>query len=57
MLLFLKFTAFVLSLMNIICDVEAYFDNEDWIKDSLPSTIFGKDMLLFILAVILFLQR
>lgn len=55
MLLFLKFTAFVLSLMNIICDVEAYLDNEDWIKDSLPSTIFGKDMLLFIFAVILFL--
>lgn len=57
MLLFLKFTASVLSLMNIIGDVVAYFDNEDWIKDSLPSSIFGKDMLLFIFAVILFLQR
>lgn len=25
--------------------VVAYFDNEDWIKDRLPSLIFGKDML------------
>lgn len=56
-MLLLEFIAFVLSLMNIICDVVAYFDNEDWIKDSLPSSIFGKDMLLFILAIILFLQR
>lgn len=40
MLLFLKFTASVLSLMNIMGDVVAYFDNEDWIKDSLPSSIY-----------------
>lgn len=57
MLLFLKFIVLVLTLINIICDVAAYSNNEDWIKDSLQSSIFGKDMLLFILAVILFLQR
>lgn len=54
MLLFLKIIAFVLSLMNIIYDVVVYFNNEDLIKDDLIlSSIFGKDMLLFMFAVIL----
>lgn len=54
MLLFLKFIAFVLSLMNIIYDVVAYLNNENPDKDNLIlSSIFGKDMLLFMFAVIL----